>query len=233
MIDIGVITNYEMPGDAMRHDFDLKWGLPLNRFICLACALLLGLNTAAQVISPRLDPVTEMRGKALVEALRGGGYILYMRHAVSGAASAQCNGQSALTTIGEGQARTVGAALHAMAIPVNTVWTSRTCRTEQTARLLGVGSVQTTDSLNPGGGALGTELAVIRKKLLTESPPIGFNTVLVSHVHSAQTPEDVLSLDYAEVIVYRGLGNGSPEPIARITVQDWAGLQAAVEKLQP
>ena len=59
---------------------------------------------------PIVNPANELKGSALLEALRKGGFVLYMRHAETGVVTEKCS-QSNLTAAGEEQARKVGAAL--------------------------------------------------------------------------------------------------------------------------
>ena len=48
---------------------------------------------------PIVDPALELKGSALVAALRKGGLVLYMRHAETGVVTEKCE-QSNLSTIG-------------------------------------------------------------------------------------------------------------------------------------
>lgn len=153
--------------------------------------------------------------------------MLYMRHAISGPPTEHCKPQSGLTPEGEAQARAVGTALRALKIPVGAVWSSQTCRTEHTAQLLDLGAVETTLDLNPGGGDLLAERDAARSRRLLTLPAPGGNTVLVAHVQSAQQPEDQMQLGFAEVIVFRAGPYARPEPVARITLQDWQALFSA------
>ena len=156
--------------------------------------------------------------------------MLYMRHARNGPDTGQCNGDSALTTEGELESKTVGEALRTLNIQIDTVWTSQTCRTEQTARLLEVAGVQVTSDLNPAGAPDGRDLETVRKVRLNNKPSDGRNTVLVSHVHGAKIVADRLFLAFAEVAVFRAGLAVKAEPVARIRVEDWAGLLSLAAK---
>jgi phosphohistidine phosphatase SixA len=181
----------------------------------------------AQLASPPLpivDPAKEIKGAALVEALRKGGFVLYMRHAETGIVTDKCD-QSNLSPAGEATARNVGAAMRDLKIPFGAVRSSQMCRTWDTARLLGVGEVEKTEDLNPMPPRPDLDIAAMRAKRLAEMPPAGTNTVLVSHLHGSRKKEEWLHLGMGETIVFRPDGNARAEPVARITVADWAVLK--------
>jgi len=80
---------------------------------------------------------------ALWEALRGGGQVVLMRHAVTtpgvgdppGFRLDECSTQRNLTDAGREDARRVGAAFRARSIPIGRVLSSPWCRCLETARL--------------------------------------------------------------------------------------------------
>lgn len=202
----------------------MRW-LPFLWALCCAGSAALAQTAPPAVVAiPTVDPAKALSGPALVTQLRQGGYVLYMRHAVSGPPTEQCKPQSGLTPEGEAQARAVGTALRTLKIPVGAVWSSQTCRTEHTAQLLDLGTVQTTQDLNPGGGDVQAERDAARTRHLMARPAPGHNTVLVAHVQSAQQPQDQMQLGFAEVIVFRAAALNRPEPVARILLQDWQAL---------
>ncbi len=178
---------------------------------------------------PFVEPGHELKGLALVTALRGGGYVLYMRHAAAGWARPECPDESGLTDAGEEQARQVGAALRDLKVPITEVRASETCRAKDTARLLDVGPVRTSADLNPTSMRRPVADYAQQFKYLLESPPPGSNILLVSHVQGSQTVEERILIELAEVVLYRFRGTGKAEPLARIPVAAWAGLIAAAQ----
>jgi len=84
-----------------------------------------------------------MTGMDLLTALRGGGLILYFRHADTDFKQtdarpvnlADCSRQRNLTDRGREHARSIGAAIPALAIPIGQVLASPMCRTVDTAEL--------------------------------------------------------------------------------------------------
>ena len=93
---------------------------------------------------------------ALVEALRGGGYNLYFRHAATDWSQTDrveragdwtsCDSARIrqLSDQGRESARRIGAAMRALSIPVDKVYASPYCRAVQTAEALTVGPIETT-----------------------------------------------------------------------------------------
>ncbi len=183
---------------------------------------------AVRVPPPTVDPAKELKGTALVEALRKGGYVLYMRHAETGTVTPGCT-QSNLTANGEEMARTVGAAIRKLKLPFAAIYASELCRAQDTARLLDLGPVSITPDLNPPGVHPGVDVATLRKKRLSEVPAAGSNTLLVAHMVGAPKFEDWIHMEMAEVAVYRPDSHGDSEPVARIPLARWEELIKAAE----
>ncbi len=179
-------------------------------------------------LPPLVDPAKELKGRALVDALRGGGYVLYMRHALQIPPTlGPCMGSN-LKPEGEEQAKRVGAAIRALKIPVGRLLSSEACRNIDTAKLLGLGKYELAVPLNPMGLPPGYDPTEDRVKLLGEPAPKGSNTLLVSHVHGAKDKKHWMHLDLAEVIVYKPAGGKAGAPVARVKVEEWEGLEKAV-----
>ncbi len=175
--------------------------------------------------SPLIDPVKELKGKELVEMLRQGGYVLFMRHAQNVPGTEQCS-QKHLTNTGEEQARKVGATIRVLRIPIGEVRSSPLCRARDTARLLGLGAIEITEDLNQACKIPGFDVHNARFKHLVELPVKGTNYLLVSHVNtSARREERIINrLAIAEIAVYKPDGTGGTEPVARIPVEEWDNL---------
>ena len=176
------------------------------------------------VALPEIDPAKEIKGMALVEALRKGGFVFYMRHALQIVPTeGPCVGSN-LQPKGEADARAVGAAIRALKIPIGRVMSSEPCRNLDTAKLLDLGPNEVTIDLNAGGGPQGYDLGAARTRRLAEMPRAGTNTILVSHVHGSRKKSEWLHLETAEIIVFKPDGNGGKEPVARIRVERWQEL---------
>ena len=176
---------------------------------------------------PIIDPAKELKGAALIEALRKGGFVLYMRHAETGVVTEKCE-RSNLSAIGEENSRAVGSALRELNIPIGAVASSEPCRCADTARLLGFGTVDITEDLNPIAPRPGFDIGAARMKRLNEMPATGTNTMLVSHLHGSIKKEEWIHLQMAEVIVYRPDGRAQADAVARIPLATWLTLKKVV-----
>ena len=202
------------------------------------------LQTAPQALPPApqpqpvINPANELKGTTLLNALRKGGYNLYMRHATSTVGTDQellktpmwwenCAIQRNISEQGREQARTVGNAIVALKIPIGEIKTSQFCRVRDTAHLMNLGAIEITEALNHSlGQRVGTDVNAMRYALLTASPPKGTNTLLISHTHSSARAEEMVmtQLSEAEIVVYQPDGQGSAVSVARIQTTEWDNL---------
>jgi phosphohistidine phosphatase SixA len=173
---------------------------------------------------PLVDPASALQGRALLEALRGGGYVLFFRHAKQEKVTEPPCTVSNLSEEGVAQAKQVSSALHDLRIPVGHVRASVVCRAIDTAKLLDVGPVDTTPALNPTTRFNKDEEHAARMKLLTEPPAPGTDTILVSHSQNSARAEEVMVLDYVEAVVLKPDGKGGARVVARIPRDEWAAL---------
>ena len=208
-----------------------------------------GSPTASQTpSSTRAGPTTigatqisgPVQGAALVQALRAGGLLLWMRHTErdtrSGtvtpeqAASHDCAAQSMLTTTGRQHATQIGAALRALHLPIAAVHTGRLCRTEETGQLLNIAPVTDDDRLDASstwahrGGAMAEQRATLQ--VLSEPPPAGKDLMLISSaldIPHAQ-PDVLRNLGPGETAVFRPGPPGNATLLARIGESAWPTL---------
>ncbi|WP_246014465.1 histidine phosphatase family protein [Paenibacillus rhizophilus] len=134
---------------------------------------------------------------SLLDSLRQGGYILYVRHGEATAGEdrpnldfSDCSTQRNLSEEGRRQAAALGEALRRLQIPVQTpVLASPFCRTRETAELaFGEGNVQTDPfwiriyrlSGNVTPSEQEAALAALTS-VLEKAPPSGTNQVIVAH----------------------------------------------------
>lgn len=203
------------------------------RLLVIACTVCLVAAPAAAQDSAGL------KGRALVEALREGGFTLYFRHAQTNWSQndrvrqsgdwKSCDGarMRQLSEQGKATARRVGTAIRRLGIPVGRILSSEYCRAIQTAEALGLGAVRaTTDIMNMRSAAyVGGRDAVARrgKREIGRKPEPGTNTVIVAHGNLMRAATG----DYvgeATAGVYRALGNGRFEKVAIIDPAEWARL---------
>lgn len=158
------------------------------------------------------EPEGPLTGDRLVEALREGGLVLYLRHtatdddAPDGLPTDDCARQRGLTDEGRRDARELGDAIRALQIPVGRVLASPYCRTVETADLA-FRDVQEEDALLPiATGAEGEERGKQRlRELLSDEPEDG-NTFLVGHVTNLRLAADA-SPEEGGTIVFRPVGD--------------------------
>jgi phosphohistidine phosphatase SixA len=196
-------------------------------------------GAVSQGLPAAIDPKTELRGLALVQALRKGGYVLYMRHASATVGSDaadmakranwwdDCTLQRNLSDQGRTQAKLVGSALRELKIPLGKVQVSQFCRNKGTAMHMGLGQVEVNAELNHAVGALaGHNVDKARFALLAKKPSKG-NTLLISHLGSPMDPREnvVQSLGEAEIIVFDPHAKNAPVVVGRIPLDAWDGLK--------
>jgi len=180
------------------------------------------------------DPAHE-RDRALVEALRGGGLVLVLRHATTEKRTDEqeslrsCLLQRNLSAEGRDQARALGEAMRALRIPIGDVRTSPLCRTRDTARLaFGRAAI---DRVLISPGVIGTidddDRRTRALRRLADTPPgSGTTTILVTHTSNIGAAFD-LSVSEGELAVFRPRpGPRGAALVGRVKAEDWARLRA-------
>lgn len=158
------------------------------------------------------EPEGPLTGERLVEALRDGGLVLYLRHtatddAPDGLPTVECARQRQLTDAGRRDAREIGAAIRELEIPVGTVLASPYCRTRETAELA-FREVEETDVLLPiPTGPAGEERGRQQLRELLSAEPEDGNTFLVGHVTNLRLAADA-SPEEGGTVVFRPVGDG-------------------------
>jgi phosphohistidine phosphatase SixA len=153
----------------------------------------------------------DMAAAPPVDRLRGGGYVVALRHAATDPTATDmtgdlrdCSRQRNLNAAGRRQARAIGRAFRRLGIPVGRVLASPFCRTRDTARLA-FGRVRPSRALLSadffgGAGAEERQRAGLRR-LLALPPRRGTNTVLVSHEAAIAAATGVTVAEGESVIV--------------------------------
>ena len=189
----------------------------------------------AECDEARYEDFTES-GAALLEELREGGYVVYVRHAATDTSQqdtdlASCETQRNLSEQGRIDAANIGAAWTALAVPVGEVISTEYCRTRETAQLaFGEPTIIPKAELE---SSLETMLAI--------STAEGMNTVIVGHVDMLETatgisiPEDI-RLNEGDALVYHPLGgpmgDQGYELVTRISLRNWADLARIAEAME-
>jgi broad specificity phosphatase PhoE len=168
--------------------------------------------------------------RTLVEDLRKGGYVLYVRHFATDHDQADTDpfhlentaAQRQLTDAGRQQAAAVGEALRKLAIPIDTVLCSRFQRAHESAKLMSVGEPKPVDDVSAPASAKSDEEKQRRtealRRLLATPPAPGKNTVIVSHNSNLRDAVGVELADVGEgeVVVFQPGGEGGFRKVARV-----------------
>ena len=180
---------------------------------------------------------------SLVETLRAGGNVIYMRHVTadvgrdvqgSGEWWKKCGeGHRMLSDKGRADAVLVGEAFRRLRIPISEVICSEYCRAVETARLLSLGDPKTDARLNgwPAWIAVDAERGLQRlsqgtRDLLAARPAQG-NVLLVSHKQDFPDPTDPVLADLkdGECAAFTPDGRGGFLLRGRIKVEEWASFK--------
>jgi broad specificity phosphatase PhoE len=171
-----------------------------------------------------------------VAALRGGGYVIVMRHAHSPAeppAAGQVDpdnktGERQLDAAGKEQAQAIGRRLKARGIPIGPVYSSPTFRALQTARLMGFARPQARGELGDGGASMaasasGQAGAAWLKAKAGEAPPPGKDVLIITHGPNIALAfgDGFKDMGDAEAAVFRPDGAGGFTLAGRIKPDGW------------
>ena len=191
------------------------------------------------------DFINRVGAKQLLNDLRRGGYVVYVRHAktfkdwgdqVSPQLNlADCSTQRRLSAEGKQQAREIGRGVKAAGIPVGQVFSSEYCRAYNTADLA-FGKYKKHSNLNflPCVDCTAEDYSEYGRRvspLLSSVPASGTNTFLVGHddpfqgVTMGVVPPDGIYPDPMGVAyVVKPMGNGKFELLAKILPTQWRTL---------
>jgi phosphohistidine phosphatase SixA len=178
-----------------------------------------------------------------INDLRHGGYVIVFRHgattsdqkvdSMSNPAATKAPGERQLNNEGRAQAKSIGEAMHKLAIPVATVTTSPLQRAVDTGKLLGFGETTANPDLAEAGSAVSpeenTRRAQAMRALVATRPPAGSNLVLVSHKPNIMEAfgKDWSDLHEGEASVFEPDGKGAFKLIARVQADEWGKLTQA------
>jgi phosphohistidine phosphatase SixA len=165
----------------------------------------------------------------LIEQLRAGGYVLYLRHTSTDFSQndsrmtsyEDCATQRNLTDQGRGEARAIGEHVKRLKIPIGEVLASPLCRTMETARLA-FGKARATNDVR-GGPARTDDSARYAhlRKLLSSKIPKGQNLVISSHGNPFHAVAGPPYLAEGEIAVVRPEDGERFSVVARIRLTDW------------
>jgi len=183
-------------------------------------------------------------GEALVQALRQGGFTIYFRHEATDWSQSDhiqnasdwlsCDGARVrqLSAAGRQNAVATGQAIRALGIPVGRVLASPYCRTVETATLMNLGEVESTnDVINLRvADFFGGRPAVVTtaRALLAHPPQDNTNTLVVAHGNVAREATPVYP-DEGEGLVFEADGEGGFRFVGRLKPADWQDLAKTLE----
>jgi hypothetical protein len=164
----------------------------------------------------------------LLEHLREGGLVLYLRHASTDFSQndsrmtsyEDCTTQRNLTDRGREEARMLGQHVKRLKIPVGDVLASPFCRTMETARLAFGKATATNDARGGPASNDGDRYAALRR-LLSSAVPKRQNRVISSHGNPFYALAGPPYLAEGEIAVVRPEGDGRFSVIGRIRLTDW------------
>ena len=166
----------------------------------------------------------------LLQKLRSGGYVLYLRHTSTDFSRndarmksyEDCDNQRNLTDKGRDEARAIASHLKRLKVPVGAVLASPFCRTMETARLA-FGSARPMQEVR-GGPARTDDPARYDPltKLMSTKPPAGQNTALSSHGNPFYAVFGPPYLAEGEMAV---IDPSALAIVGRIRLEDWQALE--------
>jgi broad specificity phosphatase PhoE len=203
--------------------------------LAIALTLFVAPASRAQEEQPDAAPVVEQPAEpSLVDRLRHGGFVIYLRHASTDFSQADsdlvnlqnCATQRNLTDVGRDQARAMGEAIGALGVPIGEVLSSEFCRTLETAHLA-FGRAAPSRELTSISGLSVAErdrrLEGLRVMLATP-PSDATNTVLVAHQFNLRDAMGVTLDAEGEAAVYQPDGVGGAALTALVMPYEWKGF---------
>jgi len=178
----------------------------------------------------------QLQGKALVQALQRGGYVIVMRHASSpqtpptkeNADPQNTNLERQLDENGRTTATAFGDAIRSLKIPVGQVLSSPTYRALETARYAQLPTPMPLPELGDNGRSMqntNQSQSAWLQEQVTKFPR-GSNTILITHQPNiaAAFPQGSTNLSDGEALIFGPDGKGGAALVARVKIDEWAKL---------
>jgi broad specificity phosphatase PhoE len=176
-----------------------------------------------------------------INAMRRGGYVIVLRHGATPTDQADTDPlhlenvaqQRQLNDQGRQQARTMGAAMRKLNIPVGQVHTSAFNRAVETGQLLGFGEVKPSLDFAEGGLVVtpveNNRRAQALRKIVATVPPAGSNVIVVTHRPNILDAfgKDWFDVREGEASIFAPDGTDGFKLIARVKADEWNKLGQA------
>ncbi len=217
-------------GRSLSHHVKLAL-LSLGFLLCLPTFIM-----AAQLVG---DTKPKLQGKALPQALKPGGYVLYFRHGATNKVGEKnvaredldnCVIQRNLSPEGVTQTKAMGAALKRHQVPVGDVYTSPYCRCVDTAMNL-FGKGEKSDALHFAIHVTESQRQESTQellKLLAPPPPAGMNTAIVSHTANLMAAVNIFPRPEGVAHVFKLGENGQFSYVGMMLPDAWLEHQPVV-----
>lgn len=212
-------------------------GIKMKKYAALYLFMVLCCNSVFPAFAENTLEIIEkppLVGQALVEALRQGGYVLFMRHAStehikidrSKVRMDDCSTQRNLSAQGRQEAEDIGKAFKQLAIPVGEVISSPYCRCHETAQLA-FGKARIDTHLRFTIGENETETAALKEALTTllvTPPQTATNTVLISHTGNLKETTGIWPKPEGVIAVFKPLEQGQVAFLGLLAPPSWSEL---------
>jgi broad specificity phosphatase PhoE len=208
-----------------------RFALPILLVLLAGFCDPISLARAQTVSAPA--PSVELQGRALLAALRAGGFVLYFRHTSTDFGQndermtgyEDCSTQRNLTDAGRAEARDIGGEIRELGIPIGEVLASPFCRTMETGRLI-FGRATATPAVR-GGSATPDSPAryAALRELLATPVPRGTNVAIASHGNPFRAVVGGAYLAEGEAAVIEPRGAEGFRVVARVRKDEWKTLE--------
>lgn len=208
--------------------------LPLIFFVLFAS--LMSLPVLAEHDSKKPDnPRSMLDNKDLVDALVGGGYVIYFRHGKTDHSTFDtdrvnmddCSKQRLLSEEGRQQMREIGHVIAQLGIRASRVLSSPYCRSIDTA-VLAFGSMEITEDLkhtvDADENTADRRSHALRKILGTMPVEAGTNTILSSHTANLLEGAGIWPKPEGVAVIFKPTGDGGFNYIATVPPKKWQKL---------
>lgn len=206
-----------------------KLQLLLLTALLVAGPVLAQTESIAAADSSAPDAAQALSGRALADALRKGGYVVYFRHTATDFSKndagmkgyTDCANQRPLSSQGRDDARALGRRIRDLKLPVGDVLASPYCRTMDTATLAMSRATPANEIRESEGGSYPG-----LKRLLASPVAAGSNRWVFGHGIPFRAVAGAPHLAEGEAAVIQPGGNRWTV-VARLTLADWPALAQA------